>query len=64
MEQDDRSVIPKDLRDLRACRVCLLVKTYEQFTNDGCENCLNIWNPDYVNEFVTSNFQGYINYLI
>lgn len=58
MEEDDRSVIPKDWKDLRACRVCMLVKTYEQFRNDGCENCLNIWNPDYVNEFVTSNFQG------
>ena len=31
--------IPKDLRGLRACLSCSLIKTMEQFENDGCDNC-------------------------
>ncbi|BFG04161.1 transcription elongation factor SPT4 [Drosophila madeirensis] len=31
--------IPKDLRGLRACLVCSLVKSFDQFETDGCENC-------------------------
>ncbi|TMW39902.1 hypothetical protein DOY81_015018 [Sarcophaga bullata] len=31
--------IPKDLRGLRACLVCSLVKTFDQFEYDGCDNC-------------------------
>lgn len=32
-------IIPKDLRSLRACLYCSLVKSFEQFESDGCENC-------------------------
>ena len=31
--------IPKDLRGLRACLSCSLIKTMEQFESDGCDNC-------------------------
>ncbi|KAI8128746.1 Transcription elongation factor SPT4 [Lucilia cuprina] len=31
--------IPKDLRGLRACLVCSLVKSFDQFEYDGCDNC-------------------------
>ena len=31
--------IPKDLRQLRACLSCSLIKTMEQFETDGCDNC-------------------------
>ncbi|KAK2556128.1 Transcription elongation factor SPT4 [Acropora cervicornis] len=31
--------VPKELRNLRACLLCSLVKTMDQFEYDGCENC-------------------------
>ncbi|KAM7310238.1 transcription elongation factor SPT4-A [Ixodes scapularis] len=31
--------IPKDLRNLRACLLCSMIKTFEQFEFDGCDNC-------------------------
>lgn len=31
--------LPRDLRGLRACLVCSLIKTIDQFENDGCDNC-------------------------
>ena len=30
---------PKSLRGLVACRACALVKTYQQFYDEGCDNC-------------------------
>lgn len=48
---------PERMRNLRACLSCKLVKTYDQFVNDGCENC-----PDYqrVQRFTTPTFHGLI----
>ena len=31
--------IPDSLKGLRACMVCTLVKSMEQFLNEGCDNC-------------------------
>ena len=31
--------IPRDLRNLRACLLCSLVKSFDQFELDGCDNC-------------------------
>ncbi|XP_044745493.1 transcription elongation factor SPT4-like isoform X3 [Coccinella septempunctata] len=31
--------IPVDLRRLRACLACSLIKSFEQFLRDGCDNC-------------------------
>lgn len=31
--------IPRDLRNLRACLLCSMIKTVEQFEVDGCDNC-------------------------
>ncbi|CAB4059904.1 SUPT4H1 [Lepeophtheirus salmonis] len=60
----DASIIPKDLRQLRACLVCSLVKTFEQFENDGCDNCdrfLNLkHNRENVYDCTSSNFDGMI----
>lgn len=33
------TVIPNELRQLRACLLCGLVKTLNQFQMDGCDNC-------------------------
>lgn len=31
--------VPAHLKALRACKRCGVIKTVEQFMNDGCENC-------------------------
>ena len=31
--------VPDQLRGVRACKRCGIIKTVEQFLNDGCENC-------------------------
>ncbi|CAF4442060.1 unnamed protein product, partial [Rotaria magnacalcarata] len=36
---DDRERIPNDLRNLRACLVCSLIKSAGMFEEDGCDNC-------------------------
>ncbi|RWR93375.1 transcription elongation factor SPT4 2 [Cinnamomum micranthum f. kanehirae] len=47
--------------ELRACRRCRLVKTYDQFRESGCENC-PFFNMDADHERVvdctTPNFTG------
>ncbi|KAL5732090.1 hypothetical protein ACHQM5_004747 [Ranunculus cassubicifolius] len=52
--------------ELRACLRCKLVKTYNQFSESGCENC-PFFNMDKDNEIVgdctTSNFTGIISVL-
>lgn len=56
--------IPKDLRGLRACLVCSLVKTFDQFEFDGCENCEDFLrmksNKDQVYDCTSNNFDGLI----
>lgn len=31
--------VPVQLRGIRACKRCGILKTLDQFMNDGCENC-------------------------
>ncbi|XP_017780594.1 PREDICTED: transcription elongation factor SPT4-A-like [Nicrophorus vespilloides] len=56
--------VAKGLRGLRACLVCSLIKTLEQFERDGCENCdlfLRMKdNRDNVYDCTSSNFDGMI----
>ncbi|XP_071519454.1 transcription elongation factor SPT4-A [Panulirus ornatus] len=56
--------IPKDLRNLRACLVCSLVKTLDMFESDGCDNCDEFLrmkqNRDQVFDCTSSNFDGFI----
>nr|CAG4636731.1 EOG090X0NWO [Eubosmina coregoni]SVE70230.1 EOG090X0NWO [Eubosmina coregoni] len=57
-------IVPKDLRGLRACLVCSLIKTKDQFEMDGCDNCdefLRIKNnADNMYDCTSSNFDGII----
>ena len=57
-------LIPNNLRQLRACLSCSLIKTMEQFENDGCENCDSFLhmrnNRDNVYDCTSSNFDGMI----
>ncbi|XP_073983921.1 transcription elongation factor subunit spt4 isoform X1 [Rhodnius prolixus] len=56
--------IPKDLRTARACLVCSLIKTFDQFEFDGCDNCDEFLrmknNRDNVYDCTSSNFDGMI----
>ena len=52
---------PKNLNGLRACIPCMLVKSYEQFASDGCENCNSDDVEDYaefIRECTTGSFEG------
>jgi len=56
--------IPKDLRNLRACLLCSLIKSFDQFQKNGCDNC-DVFlqmkgNPDSVYENTSANFDGMI----
>lgn len=31
--------VPTSLRGIRACKRCGILKTMDQFVNEGCENC-------------------------
>lgn len=57
-------IVPKELRNLRACLLCSLVKTLDQFEYDGCENCEEYLhmknNRDTVYECTSSSFDGIV----
>ncbi|MGH0153640.1 UNVERIFIED_CONTAM: hypothetical protein FKN15_052374 [Acipenser sinensis] len=56
--------VPKDLRHLRACLLCSLVKTIDQFEYDGCDNCEAYLqmkgNREMVYDCTSSSFDGVI----
>ncbi|CAI9574861.1 unnamed protein product [Staurois parvus] len=56
--------VPKDLRHLRACLLCSLVKTIDQFEYDGCDNCdayLQMkGNREMVYDCTSSSFDGIV----
>ena len=49
---------PKELKKLKACIDCHLIKTLSQFQKDGCENCRFPKNE--LSEKITSKFKGMI----
>ena len=51
---------PRSLKKLRACFSCHLIKTEEQFIEEGCENCGGKWNKTEAIQRITSNFKGMI----
>jgi len=56
--------VPKDLRQLRACLVCSLIKSFDQFESDGCDNCETVLhlknNRDNIYDCTSANFDGMI----
>lgn len=60
----ERSHIPQDLRGLRACLVCSLIKTGRMFEEQGCDNCEDFLpmkgDGDLVDKCTSSNFEGMI----
>lgn len=58
------NVIPHDLRQLRACMICSLVKTQQQFEEHGCDNCDEYFemagDRDKIATCTTPSFEGYV----
>lgn len=54
--------IPVKLKQLRACLLCGLVKSTDQFKRDGCENCENLLrmqgDMDRVFDCTTTTYTG------
>ncbi|VDM20810.1 unnamed protein product [Hydatigera taeniaeformis] len=61
---DMQHIIPTDLRQLRACLLCGLIKTMSQFEMNGCENCEDYLNlqgdRESVYECTSNNFDGMV----
>lgn len=57
-------VPPNQQRNLRACMVCSVVRTYTQFMSGGCPNCEDILeltgNSENVNDCTSQVFEGLI----
>ena len=53
--------VPESLKQMRACLVCSLIKTFEQFESDGCDNCETVLhlkrNRDNVYDCTSTNFE-------
>ena len=66
METTDMKIqmLPHELRRLRACLLCSLIKTQDQFEMEGCDNCDEFLhlrsNAENVNDFTSSNFDGIV----
>ena len=63
MTRESRRV-PSDLRNLRACLVCSLIKNVSMFEAAGCDNCEEFMpmkgNRERVYDCTSSNFEGMI----
>ena len=60
-EQEDFSV-PWDMKKLRACFSCHILKTEKQFAEEGCSNCPFFKMNRYpVFEYTSGNFEGMIS---
>ena len=49
---------PKELKKLKACTQCHLIKTYSQFQKEGCDNCHISKNA--LDDNLTGKFKGMI----
>ncbi|KPM06859.1 transcription elongation factor SPT4-like protein [Sarcoptes scabiei] len=62
MADELKTTIPQDLRHLRACLLCSLVKSFEQFEFFGCDNCEEYLgmknNREMVYDCTSNNFDG------
>ena len=47
--------VPKSLKQLRACLVCSLIKTFDQFETDGCDNCESVLHLKAANNQTKNN---------
>lgn len=62
-ELGDTALVPRSTKNLRCCMNCYLVKTFDQFFQNGCENCehLNLkGNQAKIEDYTSTNFEGTI----
>jgi transcription elongation factor SPT4 len=55
--------VPNNLKTIRACKRCGLLKSQEQFYEDGCENCVFLGmadNMERVNRCTTAFYDGHV----
>eukprot|EP00994_Dinema_validum_P004939 NODE_3022_length_609_cov_13.698214_g2525_i0.p2 GENE.NODE_3022_length_609_cov_13.698214_g2525_i0~~NODE_3022_length_609_cov_13.698214_g2525_i0.p2 ORF type:complete len:149 (-),score=33.07 NODE_3022_length_609_cov_13.698214_g2525_i0:111-557(-) len=52
-----KNIIPDSTKGLLACLKCKLIKTRQQFSRDGCANCVD-FEVAKVDEWSTANFEG------
>ncbi|CAG8486517.1 8400_t:CDS:2 [Ambispora gerdemannii] len=56
------SNVPQNMRQLRACLICCMVKNYDQFRRQGCDNCEDFLrlkgDPARIYDCTTSSFDG------
>uniref|UniRef100_A0A8R1HWL0 Transcription elongation factor SPT4 n=1 Tax=Caenorhabditis japonica TaxID=281687 RepID=A0A8R1HWL0_CAEJA len=56
--------VPADLRNLRACLLCSLIKSIENFVKEGCENCEELLHlkgdEEKVYDCTSANYDGMI----
>ncbi|KAK8818731.1 hypothetical protein WA538_004037, partial [Blastocystis sp. DL] len=61
------SPIPRNLNALRACKLCKLIKNYDEFLHNGCENCDEILHmagdDERVRQMTTPYFDGMVSIL-
>jgi hypothetical protein len=63
-DEDDGGTasLPSELKGLRACMVCSLIKTHAQFLDEGCDNCESFLSlaerQDRVTELTSHTFEG------
>ena len=63
IDDDLSASVPAEMKGLRACIPCMLVKTFHQFYEQGCENCTFLGlqeDRERCNEVTTANFQGLV----
>ncbi|EUC42344.1 hypothetical protein COCMIDRAFT_103719 [Bipolaris oryzae ATCC 44560] len=55
---------PNQQRNMRACMVCSIVRTQQQFLSQGCPNCEEFLeltgNPEQINDCTSQVFEGLI----
>jgi len=60
--QDALYTSPRDLKKLRACYRCHLIKTEKQFNDEGCDNCPFFKANRYLAyDYTSGNFEGLIS---
>ena len=56
--------IPQNTKHLRACLACSMVKSFDQFEGDGCDNCDSFLqlknNKDHIYSCTSNNFDGLV----
>ncbi|RYN37928.1 hypothetical protein AA0112_g4337 [Alternaria arborescens] len=64
MIQGGAYIAPGQQRNMRACMVCSIVRTQNQFLTQGCPNCEEILelagNPEQINDCTSQVFEGLI----